>query len=65
MGCALAPNWEGFITLRFFTGIFASAPIAIVAGIFADIYGDPRTRGRGMAVFMAVRDLLLSCQTIR
>lgn len=54
MACALAPSWPAFIVFRFFTGVFASAPIAIVAGIFADIYDDPVSRGRAMAVFMAV-----------
>ncbi|KAK1772297.1 major facilitator superfamily transporter [Phialemonium atrogriseum] len=53
MACALSPNWAAFIVFRLFTGVFASAPIAIVAGVFADIYDNPLTRGRGMAVFMA------------
>lgn len=53
MACALAPNWPAFLIFRFFVGVFASAPIAIVAGIMADIYGEHRTRGRAMAAFMA------------
>ncbi|KAK7710619.1 hypothetical protein SLS63_012893 [Diaporthe eres] len=34
-------------------GIFASAPIALVAGVMADVYGEYRTRGRAMASFFA------------
>ncbi|CAM1509146.1 Fc.00g028850.m01.CDS01 [Cosmosporella sp. VM-42] len=52
MACALAPNWPALLIFRFFTGAFASSPIAIVAGILADIYDDPRTRGRAFAIFM-------------
>ncbi|KAK3941712.1 major facilitator superfamily transporter [Diplogelasinospora grovesii] len=52
MACALSPNWSAFLVFRLFCGIFASAPIAIVSGIFADIYDDPRTRGRSMGLFM-------------
>ena len=54
MACALSPNWGGFISFRLLTGIFASGPIATAAGIFADIYDDPRIRGQGMAMFMVV-----------
>jgi MFS family permease len=53
LACALSPNWSAFLVFRLFSGIFASSPIAIVTGIFADIYGDPRTRGRSMGLFMA------------
>lgn len=54
MACALAPNWSALLVFRFFCGLCAGAPNAIVAGILADVYGDPRTRGRAFAVFMAV-----------
>ncbi|RTE78567.1 hypothetical protein BHE90_006954 [Fusarium euwallaceae] len=52
MACALAPNWPALLIFRFFCGAFASSPIAIVAGILADVYNDPRTRGRAFAIFM-------------
>lgn len=54
MACALAPNWPALLVFRMFCGVFASSPIAIVAGILADIYNDPRTRGRAFAIFMVV-----------
>ncbi|KPM39328.1 hypothetical protein AK830_g7228 [Neonectria ditissima] len=52
MACALAPNWPALLIFRFFTGAFASSPIAIVAGILADVYGEPTARGRAYAIFM-------------
>ncbi|OBR06774.1 Major facilitator superfamily transporter [Colletotrichum higginsianum IMI 349063] len=52
MACALAPNWPAFLIFRFLTGVFASSPIAIVAGILADIYGNTESRGRAMTAFM-------------
>lgn len=54
MACAVAPSWAALLIFRFFCGAFASSPIAIVAGILADIYDDPRTRGRAFAIFMVV-----------
>jgi MFS family permease len=54
MACALAPNWHSFLIFRLFCGISASAPIAIVGGVYADIYDDPVKRGLAMAIFMAV-----------
>ncbi|KAK8863362.1 Polyamine transporter 3 [Apiospora arundinis] len=53
LACALAPNWPAFLVFRFLSGAFASAPIVVVAGIIADVYGDPVARGRAMAYFMA------------
>ncbi|KAK0706947.1 major facilitator superfamily domain-containing protein [Lasiosphaeria miniovina] len=51
LACALAPDWTAFLVFRLMTGVFASAPIAIVPGIIADTCGDPRTRGRSMGLF--------------
>ncbi|KAK8039869.1 major facilitator superfamily transporter [Apiospora rasikravindrae] len=53
LACALAPNWPAFLVFRFLCGAFASAPIAAVAGVIADVYADPVARGRAMAYFMA------------
>ena len=54
LACAVAPNWPAFLVFRLFCGITASSAIAVVGGLFADVYGDPVTRGRAMAIFMAV-----------
>jgi MFS family permease len=54
MACALAPNWAALLIFRLLTGINASSPITVTGGVYADIYSDPATRGRAMAVFMSV-----------
>lgn len=53
MCCAVAPTWASLLVFRFFCGVTASAPIACVGGIYADINADPRKRGRAMACFMS------------
>ena len=53
MATALAPNWPAFLIFRFICGVFASAPVAVVGGLYADIFADPRKRGVAMACFMA------------
>ncbi|KAH8667932.1 major facilitator superfamily domain-containing protein [Tricladium varicosporioides] len=52
MACALAPNWGSLLIFRLLTGVNASSPIACIGGVYADMYGDPVTRGRAMAVFI-------------
>lgn len=54
MACALAPNWPAFLVFRLICGICASSPIAVIGGLFADIFDSPVTRGRAMAIFMVV-----------
>jgi predicted MFS family arabinose efflux permease len=54
MACALAPGYTSLLVFRLLTGINASSPIAVIGGVFADIYEDPVTRGRAMAIFMGV-----------
>ncbi|KAK4163016.1 putative polyamine transporter [Cladorrhinum sp. PSN259] len=51
LATALSSTWKMFLIFRLLTGIFASAPIAIVPGIIADTCNDPRTRGRNMGLF--------------
>ncbi|KAF4635841.1 hypothetical protein G7Y89_g2250 [Cudoniella acicularis] len=43
--------WVVFIGMLL-TGVNASSPIACIGGVYADMYGDPVTRGRAMAVFI-------------
>lgn len=54
MACAVAPNWPSFLIFRLLCGISASSPIAVVGGLYADIYNDPIARGRALAFFMGV-----------
>ena len=53
LGTALAPNWPVFLVFRWLCGVMASAPIAVIGGLYADIYSHPRQRGVAMAAFMA------------
>lgn len=52
MACALSPNFPALLIFRLLTGVNASSPISVTGGVYADIYNDPVTRGRAMAVFM-------------
>ncbi|RDW85896.1 MFS general substrate transporter-10 [Coleophoma crateriformis] len=52
LGSALAPTWAVFLFFRFICGVMASSPITVTGGIYADIYQDPISRGRAMAVFI-------------
>ncbi|KHN99181.1 Major facilitator superfamily domain, general substrate transporter [Metarhizium album ARSEF 1941] len=52
MASALSPSWSSLLAFRLCSGIFASAPIAVVAGILADIYGDARVRGKAYSAFL-------------
>ncbi len=54
MACALAPTWGGLLVFRFATGMNASSPMTVVGGIYADLYDNPVTRGRAMAVYISV-----------
>lgn len=59
LACALAPNFAALVVFRLFAGIFASSPPAVTGGIYADIYSDPKARGRAMAGYMAVSTVFL------
>ena len=54
MACAVAPNWGSLLFFRLATGINASSPIAVIGGVYADMYDNPVTRGRAMSVFIGV-----------
>ncbi|KAH9870166.1 hypothetical protein J1614_007089 [Plenodomus biglobosus] len=50
---AAAPNFAALVIFRLLVGIGGSAAISVVGGICADIYHNPQSRGRSMAIFMA------------
>ena len=50
LGCALAQNTEQMIVLRFFSGLFGSAPLALGVGILSDVW-KPMELARASAVF--------------
>ncbi|KAH7066907.1 major facilitator superfamily domain-containing protein [Paraphoma chrysanthemicola] len=54
---AVSPNFAALVVFRFFAGLGGSCAISVVGGICADIFHDPRTRGRSMAIFMAATTL--------
>lgn len=54
MACALAPNWGSLLIFRLLCGVFASSPIALVGGVYADIYDNPVSRGRAIGIFIGV-----------
>ncbi|PWY87963.1 MFS general substrate transporter [Aspergillus sclerotioniger CBS 115572] len=54
MACALSNSWSAFLVFRLLAGIFASGPIAVATGVLADIYQDPRIRGRSVALYLVV-----------
>jgi MFS family permease len=60
MACALAPNFPALLIFRILVGINASSPISVTGGVYADIYDDPVTRGRAMAMFMGVSSIHFS-----
>lgn len=43
MACALAPTWPSLLVFRFLVGAGASAPQAVLGGMFSDLYPDLRT----------------------
>lgn len=49
---ATAQDLQTIMLCRFFSGFFGSAPLAITAAIFADMFGN-ETRGLAIAVFSA------------
>jgi MFS family permease len=50
---AVSPNFAALVIFRLLVGIGGSCAISVVGGICADIYHDPKSRGRSMAGFMA------------
>ncbi|KAL1650867.1 hypothetical protein SLS58_000986 [Diplodia intermedia] len=53
LACALADSFAALVVFRLLVGIPGSCAISVTGGIIADIYNDPTSRGRAMALFMA------------
>ncbi|MCJ1286573.1 hypothetical protein MMC26_005919 [Xylographa opegraphella] len=53
LATCLAPNWPAFNVFRLIIGTFASTPISVIGGLYADLYSSAVSRGRAMALFMA------------
>lgn len=50
LACALAPNWPALLVFRFFVGAGASAPQAVLGGMYSDLYPDLVPRGRAVMI---------------
>ncbi|KAH8889064.1 MFS general substrate transporter [Thozetella sp. PMI_491] len=57
MACALSPTYPALLAFRLLCGIVAATPNAVLGGLYADIYDNPRQRGKAMAYFMYVATL--------
>ena len=52
MACALAPTYTALLIFRLLCGVAAASPNAVLGGLYADIYDNPRQRGRAVSSFM-------------
>jgi DHA1 family multidrug resistance protein-like MFS transporter len=54
IGCATAKDIQTILLCRFFSGLFAACPLAVVAAVFSDMFNN-NSRGIAIAIFsMAV-----------
>lgn len=51
---SVAPTYAVLLILRLFCGICASAPTAVIGGLYADIFDNPSHRGTAMALYMTI-----------
>lgn len=51
--CATAKDFQTLMLCRFFAGVFASCPLAVVGAAFADLFGN-ETRGIAIAFFSSL-----------
>lgn len=59
LACAFAPNWPALLVFRLICGLMGAAPQTVIGGLYADLFSDIRTRGRAMAMYMSVCEILL------
>lgn len=52
LGQSLAPNIQTLLITRFFSGVFAAAPLTNCSGVLADMW-DPARRGHAVSLFVA------------
>lgn len=64
LGCALAPTFAALCVFRLLVGVFASAPAAVIGGLYADVFADPVTRGRALSVFLTVSSLAMGGRAV-
>ncbi|EOA85360.1 uncharacterized protein SETTUDRAFT_154920 [Exserohilum turcica Et28A] len=54
---AVAPNFGALVVFRFLVGVGGSCAISVVGGVCADVYHDPKSRGRAVAAYMVATTL--------
>jgi MFS family permease len=54
LACALGLNFAALPVFRLIAGTYASSPLAVTGGVYADIYADPVSRGRALSMIMGV-----------
>jgi len=52
MCCALSPTYDVLLVFRALAGMTATCANAVVPGVLADTFHDPRIRGRAMSSFL-------------
>ena len=57
LACAFAPNWPALLIFRFLVGVGASAPQAVLGGMYADLYPDLLHRGRAVMILGLMSNL--------
>lgn len=54
LACSGAPTFAALLVFRLCCGICASAPTAVIGGLYADIFDNPSHRGTAMSLYMTV-----------
>jgi multidrug resistance protein len=54
LASALAPNFASLVIFRLVAGMGAACALTVSGAVCADLHKNPQSRGRAMAVFMAV-----------
>lgn len=57
LACALAPNYTALLIFRLLCGVAAATPNAVLGGLYADIFDNPKQRGMAMSSFMYITTL--------
>ena len=57
MACAVAPTYTALLIFRLLCGVAAATPNAVLGGLYADIFDEPRQRGMAMSLFMYITTL--------
>ncbi|KAF4552747.1 MFS-type transporter-like protein 53 [Elsinoe fawcettii] len=54
LGCAVSPTYSSILAFRFLAGLGAAVPNAVSAGLYTDIFPEPRKRGQFLVLYMSI-----------